>query len=198
MTVHTTAPKADAYFAKAKTWHEEMLRLREIVLDCGLDEDIKWGKPCYTSEGKNIVIFQPFKETCTLMLFKGALLKDPKGVLSSQGEQSQSSRVMRFTSVGEVEKLASTLKRFLKEAIAVEKAGLKVELKNIEERPIPEELEQKFKAMPKLKKAFEALTPGRQRAYLMHFAAAKQAATRASRIEKCVDRILAGKGMMDD
>jgi uncharacterized protein YdeI (YjbR/CyaY-like superfamily) len=197
MTAHNTNPKADAYFARAKTWHDEMLRLREIVLDCGLDEDIKWGKPCYTSEGKNIAIFQPFKETCTLMLFKGALLNDPKGILSTQGEQSQSSRVMRFTSVGEVEKSASALKRFLKEAIAVEKAGLKVELKKIEDRPIPEELEQKFKASPKLKKAFEALTPGRQRAYLLHFAGAKQSATRASRIEKCVERILGGKGLMD-
>jgi len=197
MTVHNTNPGADAYFARAKTWHDEMLRLREIVLDCGLTEDIKWGKPCYTSEGRNIAIFQPFKETCTLMLFKGALLKDPKGILSKQGEQSQSSRVMRFTSVAEVDKSAGALKRFLKEAIAVEKAGLKVELKKIEDRPIPEELEHKFKAVPKLKKAFEALTPGRQRAYLLHFAGAKQSATRTSRIEKCMERILEGKGLND-
>lgn len=191
------APNADAFFARAKTWHDEMLRLRGIVLDCGLDEEIKWGKPCYTSEGKNIVIFQPFKETCTLLLFKGALLKDPKGILSKQGEESQSSRVIRFTSLEDVDKLASALKRFLKEAVAVEKAGLKVELKKVTERALPEELEQKFKAMPKLKKAFEALTPGRQRAYLLHFAGAKQSATRASRIDKCVERILDGKGMND-
>jgi len=198
MTDSAANPKADAFFVRAKAWHDEMLALRDIVLDSGLSEDIKWGKPCYASEGKNIVIFQPFKETCTLLFFKGALLQDPKGLLSSQGEQSQAPRVLRFTSLKDVEKLKAALKRFIKEAIANEKAGLTVEKKKIEDRPIPEELEQQFKAMPKLKKAFQALTPGRQRAYLLHFAGAKQSATRLSRIEKCVDRILDGKGMMDD
>ena len=198
MAAQATNPRADAYFAKAKTWHDEMLHLREIVLECGLTEDIKWAKPCYTDEGKNILMIAPFKDHCVLGLFKGALLQDPKGIMIQPGEESQSGRQIRFTNVKEIDKLAPTLKRMIKEAVAVERAGLKVELKKITERPVPEELEQKFKAMPKLKKAFDALTPGRQRAYLLHFAGAKQSATRVSRIEKCVDRILAGKGMMDD
>ncbi len=198
MTAHATNPRADAFFNRAQGWHDEMLRLREIVLDCGFTEEIKWGKPCYQSEGKNVVMIGPFKEHCALLLFKGALLQDPKGILIQPGEESQSGRQIRFTSVSEIDKLAATLKRMLKEAIAVEKSGVKVELKKIAERAIPEELEQKFKSMPKLKKAFEALTPGRQRAYLLHFAGAKQSATRTSRIEKCVERILDGKGMMDD
>ena len=197
MTASNTNPRADAFFSRAKTWHDEMLRLREIVLDCGFTEEIKWGKPCYQSEGKNVVIIGPFKEHCALLLFKGALLQDPKGILVQPGEESQSVRQIRFTGVGQIDKLAATLKRMLKEAIAVEKAGLKVEMKKIAERAIPEELEHKFKTSPKLKKAFEALTPGRQRAYLLHFAGAKQSATRASRIDKCVERILEGKGMND-
>ena len=193
-----TNPRADAFFNRAKTWHDEMLRLRDIVLGCGFTEEIKWGKPCYQSEGKNVVIIGPFKEHCALLLFKGALLQDPKGILVQPGEESQSARQIRFTSVAQIDKLAPTLKRMLKEAIANEKAGLKVEMKTIAERAIPEELERKFKTAPKLKKAFEALTPGRRRAYLLHFAGAKQSATRASRIEKCVERILDGKGMTDD
>lgn len=192
-----TNPKADAFFHRATTWHDEMLAMREIVLACGFTEEIKWSKPCYQSEGKNVVIIGPFKEHCAYIVFKGALLEDPKGILVQPGEESQSARQIRFTSVAQITKLAPTLKRMLKEAIAVEQAGLQVEKKKIEDRPIPDELAQKYQAMPKLKKAFEALTPGRQRAYLLHFAGAKQSATRASRIDKCVERILDGKGMND-
>ena len=193
-----TDPKADAFFSNAKAWRDELLRLREIALDCGLAEAVKWGKPCYADEGKNIVLIVPFKQYCSLLLVKGALLKDPKGIMVKAGEESQAARQIRFTSVQDIDKLAAVLKRTLKEAIAAEKAGLKVELKKITERAVPEELTAKFKTMPKLKKAFEALTPGRQRAYLLHFAGAKQSATRASRIDKCVERILDGKGMADD
>lgn len=191
-------PKVDGFFRRAKKWKVEMEQLRDIILDCGLTEELKWGKPCYMFEGANVVIMAAFKEHCALIVCKGALLKDPKGILIQPGENSQSARQIRFKSVGEIGKLASTLKAYLREAIAAEKAGLQVTYKKITEFAVPEELQKKLDAMPALKKAFQELTPGRQRAYLMHFSAPKQSKTRESRVEKCVEQILAGKGLDDD
>ena len=191
-------PKIDGWFRKAKQWQDEMLKLRAIARDCGLTEELKWRQPCYTFEGHNIAIIGPFKNFCVLSFFKGALLKDPKGILEQLGENTQSGRTIRFTSLQQIEKLEPAIKNLLKEAIKAEKAGLKVEFKKITERPIPEELEAKFKEMPALKKAFNALTPGRQREYLLHFSSAKQSATRTSRIEKCTPKVLKGEGFSDD
>jgi len=188
---------ADAFFNRAKNWSDEMVRLRAIALACGLEESLKWGKPCYAHGRANIVLIQPFKGYCALLFFKGALLKDSEALLVPPGENSQSSRQARFTSAASVTKAAATLKAYIREAIAVEKAGLKVELQKIEDRAIPAELQAQYDLTPKLKAAFEALTPGRQRAYLLHFEGAKQSATRASRIAKCMPQILAGKGLND-
>jgi len=174
-----------------------MEKLRAIVLSCPLTEELKWGKPCYTFEGKNIVLIIGFKEYCALLLGKGALLKDPKGILVKAGENTQAARQIRFTDLGQITKLAGTLKAYLQEAIAAEKAGLEVAYKKISEYAIPEELQARFDEMPALKKAFQSLTPGRQRFYLMHFSSAKQSTTRIARIEKCTPQILAGKGMND-
>lgn len=191
-------PKIDGWFRKAKQWQEEMLALRAIAGDCGLTEELKWRQPCYTFEGHNVVIIGAFKNFCVLSFFKGALLKDPKGILEQVGENTQSGRTIRITSVDQIEKLKPSIKSLIKEAINVEKAGLKVEFKKITERPLPEELEAKFKESPALKKAFNALTPGRQREYLLHFSSAKQSATRTARIEKCTPKILKGEGFNDD
>jgi len=194
----TPPPRStDAFFARAKTWREEMAQFRAIALACGLDETLKWGKPCYTAGGANIALIQPFKDYCALLFFKGALLKDAKGLLVPPGENSQSARQARFTSAADIAKAAATLKTYIREAIAIEKAGLKVELKTIDEHARPAELDAAFDEAPALRAAFEALTPGRQRAYLLHFGGAKQAATRASRIAKCAPQILAGKGLND-
>ncbi|HSI14816.1 MAG TPA: DUF1801 domain-containing protein [Chthoniobacter sp.] len=198
MSRSSTNPKVDGFFGRAKKWKAEMETLRGIILDCGLTEELKWGKPCYTAEGANVVIMAAFKEHCALIVCKGALLKDPKKILIQPGANSQSARQIRFTSVEEIEKLAATLKAYLREAIAAEKAGLKVTYKKITDFAVPEELQKKLDALPALKKAFQALTPGRQRAYLLHFSAPKQATTRESRVEKCVEQILAGKGLDDD
>jgi len=192
-----TNPKVDWYFTKDTPWKKEYAKLREIALDCGLTEELKWGNPCYTLDGKNIVLIHGFKDYCAYLLFKGALLKDPKGILIQQTENVQGPRQPRFTSLKEIEKLTKTLKAYIHEAIEVEKAGIKVELKKTSEFKMSEELEQKFKEMPKLKTAFHKLTPGRQRGYLLYFSSAKQAKTRESRIEKYVDQILAGKGVDD-
>jgi uncharacterized protein YdeI (YjbR/CyaY-like superfamily) len=191
----TRDPKVEAFVGRAKAWRGEMEKVRGILLESGLDEEIKWGKPCFAFEGKNVAILQPFKAFCSLMFFKGALLKDTHGLLKSQGENTQSALRLEFTSEADVKK--SVLKEYVKQAIAVEKSGLKVEFKAKDELELPEELTKILKKDRKLGKAFEALTPGRRRAYVMHFTAAKQPQTRIARIEKCAPKILAGLGMND-
>jgi uncharacterized protein YdeI (YjbR/CyaY-like superfamily) len=190
-------PKVDWYFSKAKKWQEELERLRTIVLDCGLTEELKWGCPCYTFQKSNIVLIHVFKEYCAFLFFKGALLKDAKGILIQQTENVQAARQIRFTSVREIAKLKPILKAYIQEAIEVEKAGVKVKLKKVSEFEIPEEFQNKLDEMPALKTAFKALTPGRQRAYILYFSAAKQSKTRASRVEKYMQPILNGKGLDD-
>ena len=190
-------PKIDGYIRKSKQWQEELQKLRTILLASPLTEEVKWYHPCYTFEGRNIVIIGRFKEYCMLNFVKGALLKDAKGILVKPGENTQASRVIRFTSVQQIAKLGPALKAFINEAIEVEKAGLKVKFKKITEFKIPEELQHKFDEIPALKTAFRALTPGRQRAYLLYFSAAKQSKTRESRIEKSMQQILNGKGLDD-
>jgi uncharacterized protein YdeI (YjbR/CyaY-like superfamily) len=187
--------KVDGYLRKSKKWQPEMARLRTIVLSCGLTEELKWGKPCYAVDGKNVVIIIPFKNYCALAFFKGALLKDVKGILIKPG-QLQSGRQIRFSDLGIIAKMENVLKAYIREAIKVEKAGSEVEYQTA--FTIPAELQQKFDATPTLKKAFEALTPGRQRAYVFYFTAPKQSKTRTSRIEKSMPQILQGKGLNDD
>ena len=189
-------PEIDAFLSKAKKWREEMIELRAISLGCGLTEELKWGKPCYTFQDSNLLILQPFKDYCALMFCKGALLKDPKGLLVKPGESTQAARQIRFTTVREIAGMAPTLKAYIREAMAAEKAGLKVEFKTNPE-PVPEELQSALDANRAFKAAFAALTPGRQRAYILHFSAAKQPETRASRVERCRPQILAGKGFND-
>jgi len=191
-------PKIDGYVRKSKQWQEVLQKLRTILLNCPLTEEVKWRHPCYTSETRNIVILGRFKEYCALTFVKGALLKDPKGILAKPGEDTQVSRVIRFTNVQQIAELEPILKAYIQEAIEVEKAGLKVTLKKITERPIPEELQTKFNENHAVKTAFRTLTPGRQRAYLIYFSGAKQSKTRQARVEKCVERILGGKGMDDE
>jgi uncharacterized protein YdeI (YjbR/CyaY-like superfamily) len=190
-------PKVDWFFNKATKWQEEYDKLRMIVLDCGLTEELKWGCPCYTFEGSNIVLIHGFKEYCALLLMKGALLKDAKGILVQQTENVQVARQIRFTHVDEITDMESILKAYIKEAIKVEKAGVKVPLKKVSEFKMPEEFKNVLDRTPALKKAFYALTPGRQRGYLLHFSSAKQSKTRESRIEKNIPRILKGKGLED-
>jgi uncharacterized protein YdeI (YjbR/CyaY-like superfamily) len=190
-------PKVDFFFSGAKQWQEEYKKLRGIVLGCPLTEELKWGCPCYTLEDKNIVLIHGFKEYCALLFFKGALLKDPKGILIRQTENVQSSRQVRFTDVEEIAAKASDLKAYVLEAIEAEKAGLKVKLKKPSEFKMAEEFKKKLEEVPALKAAFYGLTPGRQRAYLLYFSSAKQSATRESRVEKCVKPILKGKGLTD-
>lgn len=193
--MQTQSPKVDAFVGRAKTWQGEIQKIRSILLECGLDEELKWGKPCFSFEGKNIAIIQPFKAHCSLMFFKGALLKDTHGLLRSQGENTQAALRLEFTSEAQVKK--AMLAGYVKQAIAVEKAGLKVDFKAKRELELPEELTRILKKDRPLAKAFQALTPGRQRAYVMHFAAAKQSQTRIARIEKAAPQILAGRGMND-
>lgn len=190
-------PKVDWFFAKAGKWQEATEKLRDIALDCQLNEELKWGCPCYTYNGTNVVIIHHFNDYCALLFLKGALLKDDAGILIQQTKNVQSARQIRFTSAKEVKQLERTVKAYIHEAIGVEKAGLKVPLKKTAEFEMPEEFATKLKAMPALKKAFHALTPGRQRGYLLHFASAKQAKTREARIEKNIERILEGKGIDD-
>ncbi len=190
-------PKVDWFFDKASAWQEEYALLRDIVLDCGLDEELKWGCPCYAYQGKNVVLIHGFKEYCALLFMKGALLKDPKGILIQQTENVQSARQVRFTNLKEIAKLKTSLKAYIHEAIEVEKAGLEVKLKKTSEYPVPEEFEKKLKENPALKKAFKALTPGRQRGYLFHFSQPKQSKTREARVEKYTQQILDGKGIDD-
>ncbi len=190
-------PKVDEFLSKAKKWQEEMTKLRAIVLDCQLTEDFKWNQPCYTFQKSNIVIISGFKEYCLLLFFKGALLKDANGILVSPGENTQAGRQIRFTNVREIVEMEPILKSYIYEAIKVEKAGLKVNFKKTAEYNIPEEFQNKLEEIPALKTAFYTLTPGRQRAYILYFSAPKQSRTRESRVEKCMQQILNGKGLND-
>jgi len=189
-------PKVDAFFKKNRKWQRESEKLRTILLACPLTEELKWGEPCYTFENKNIVLIGAFKEYVTLLFFKGALLSDPHGLLVAPGK-TQAARQIRFTSLREIAARQAVLKSYVLEAIEAEKAGLKVVLKKHEDYKVPQELQIRLDAMAALKTAFEALTPGRQRAYFFHISKPKQAATRQSRVEKCIPLILAGKGLND-
>src|SRR6266516_193509 len=187
-------PKVDQYLRRAKKWQKEMEKLRRISLGCGLTEELKWGKPCYTFQNSNIVLIHGFKEYCALLFFKGALLKDAKGILVQQTKNVQAARQIRFTNVREIDKIEPILKDYIKEDIEVEKAGLKVDYKRTADFAIPEEFQNKLDEIPALKTAFGKLTPGRQRGYILYFSAPKQSKTRESRIEKCMQQILDGKG----
>jgi uncharacterized protein YdeI (YjbR/CyaY-like superfamily) len=197
MTGNEMNPKVDAFLKKAAKWREEFGQLRRIVLDCGLTEELKWGKPSYSHEGANVVLIHGFKEYCALLFFKGALLKDSRGILVQQTENVQAARQIRFTNVREITGMKTVLKDYVQEAIKVEKAGLKVDYKKTAEFKMPEEFQRKLDKNRALKTAFESLTPGRQRGYLLYFSAAKQSKTRESRIEKCTPQILKGKGLED-
>ena len=194
--MNTTNPKVDWFFNKGQ-WQEEFGKLRTLVLDCGLTEELKWGCPCYTFEKRNIVLIHGFKEYCALLFIKGALLKDAKGILVQQTENVQSARQIRFTNAREITKLKPIVKAYIKEAIEVEKAGLQVKLKKTSDFKMPEEFQIKLNKNKALKKAFDALTPGRQRAYLFYFSQPKQSKTREARIEKYMQQILEGKGLDD-
>jgi len=188
--------KVDALLRKAKKWQAESKELRRIILDCGLTEEVKWRQPCYTLQGKNIVLISGFKEYCALAFVKGALLKDPEHILVRPGKV-QAGRMIRFTSVREIAEMEPVLKAYIREAVEVERAGLKVKLRKISDFKIPEEFKRKLGEAPALKAAFGALTPGRQRGYLIYFSSAKQSKTRESRIEKCTPQILNGRGLLD-
>jgi uncharacterized protein YdeI (YjbR/CyaY-like superfamily) len=190
-------PRVDFFFNKETKWQQEFKELRTIALDCGLTEELKWGQACYSLEDRNIVLIHGFKDYCAYLFFKGALMKDPKKILIQQTENVQAARQVRFTSLAEVKKLRTTLKSYIKEAIELENSGAKVAFKPTREFAMPEEFKARLKAMPALKNAFEALTPGRQRGYLLYFSSAKQAKTREARIEKYVKQILKGKGLED-
>ena len=190
-------PKVDVYLRKSKKWQAEFEKLRMIILDCRLTEELKWGKPCYTFQKSNIVIIQGFKEYCALLFFKGALLNDANGILKKPGENTQAGRQIRFRNVREIVEMKTIMKAYIYEAIEVEKAGLKVNLRKTTEFIVPEEFQNKLDEIPALKTAFNALTPGRQRGYILYFTAPKQSKTRASRIEKCMQQILNGKGLND-
>ncbi|MVT08402.1 hypothetical protein GO493_09050 [Chitinophaga sp. ysch24] len=190
-------PKVDAFLDRSEKWQEEFEKLRMIVLDCGLTEELKWGVPCYAYQGGNIVLIHGFKEYCALLFFKGALLPDPNSILVQQTENVQAARQIRFTSLREITKMESILKAYVFEAIEIEKSGLEVVFKKTKEFDMPEEFREKLDKDPALKTAFEGLTPGRQRGYLLYFSSAKQAKTRISRIEKYVPQILDGKGLED-
>ena len=190
-------PKVDGFLKRQDKWRAEFEKLREILLDSGLTEELKWGQPCYALDGKNVALIHGFKEYCAILFHKGALLKDPQGVLIQQTKNVQAARQIRFAGVQEVTKLEKAVKAYVREAIEIERAGLKVQLKKTEEFELPEELESKLTANAKLKAAFAALTPGRQRGYLLHFSQPKLAKTRAARVEKNIPRILEGLGLED-
>lgn len=190
-------PKVDFFFEKPSQWQKEYLLLRSIILDCGLIEELKWGVPCYTFRGSNVVLIHGFKEYCAILFHKGALLKDPEGILIQQTKNVQAARQMRFTELKEIQDQKASIKAYVFEAIEVEKAGLKVELKETSEFPMVDELKARLENDSELKKAFESLTPGRQRGYLLYFSKAKQAKTREARIEKYIPKIFEGKGLQD-
>ncbi|MFZ5554077.1 MAG: YdeI/OmpD-associated family protein [Bacteroidota bacterium] len=207
----TMSKDADSYFTdgcgrcpffktpqcKVQQWKNELKAIRNILLESGLNEESKWGVPCYTHNNKNVIMIAAFREYCGISFFKGALLSDPHKLLEFAGENSQSSKLLKFTNVKQVEKLEKTIKEYIQEAILVEDSGMKVEFKKITEHKIPEELEVKFKKDAAFKKAFHSLTPGRQRGYLIYFSQPKQSKTKEERIEKCVGKIMKGKGMQD-
>src|SRR2546421_12098199 len=190
-------PKVDWFFSKGKQWREEFEKLRMICLDCGLTEELKWGCPCYTFEKRNIVLMHGFKEYCALLFFKGSLLKDPEDILIQQTENVQAARQIRFANVRQIVKMNRILKAYIYEAIEVERAGLKVPLKKTKEFNLPAEFQNKLNKSPTLRKAFNALSPGRQRGYLLFFSAPKQSKTREARVEKCIPQILVGNGLND-
>jgi uncharacterized protein YdeI (YjbR/CyaY-like superfamily) len=195
--MNQTNPKVDWFFDKPGKWQEAYAKLRALILDCALTEELKWGCPCYTLEKANIVLIHGFKEYCALLFFKGALLKDPDDILIQQTENVQAARQIRFTSAREIATMKTKLKAYIKEAVRVEKAGTRVELKKTSEFKMPDEFKNKLEKMRDLKKAFSALTPGRQRGYLLYFSQPKQSRTRAARVEKSVPQILKGKGLDD-
>ena len=197
MKLNSMNPQVDWYFAKEKRWAKEIEKLRTIVLGCHLTEELKWGCPCYSLQGHNVVLIHVFKEYCALLLFKGVLLKDPHGMLVQQTANVQAARQIRFTGIREIVKKQSIIKAYIKNAIEVEKAGVKVELKKTKEYKMPDEFKSVLDDMPELKTAFQALTPGRQRGYLLYFSSAKQAKTREARIEKYLPQILKRKGLED-
>jgi uncharacterized protein YdeI (YjbR/CyaY-like superfamily) len=195
MTPPKRNPNVDAFIANAKNWQPELKLLRAILLDSQLTEDFKWSQPCYTLDGKNVIVLGPMKDSCAFAFFKGALLKDPHGVLTRPGQHSQSARWIKFTSTREIAEMKSVLKSYIREAIQIEKSGLKVKLKKTSDLKLPEEFQLMLDEFPDVKKAFEALTPGRQRAYIYHFSAPKQSKTREARIRKFMPHILKGKGL---
>ncbi|RPE05814.1 hypothetical protein EGT74_25985 [Chitinophaga lutea] len=190
-------PAVDFFFDKAKKWQKELEQLRKIMLACGLTEELKWGVPCYTHQGSNIVLIHSFNDYCALLFFKGALLNDTEGILIQQTENVQAARQIRFTGLKEIVSMAPVLKTYVYEAISVEEAGLTVKMKKTAEFNVPEEFQERLDKMPALKTAFEGLTPGRQRGYLLYFSSAKQSKTRISRVEKYMQQILDGKGLED-
>jgi len=198
MTTSKTNPKVDEFIANSKTWREEFKKLRAILLDSELSEEFKWRQPCYTFQGKNVVVIGGLKESCSFAFFKGALLKDVHGVLTTPGQHSQSTRWIKFTSVREVAEMKPVLKEYIRGAIEVEKAGLKVKLRKTSDLKFPEELQTMLDEFPELKAAFDGLTPGRQRAYIYHFSAPKQSKTREARVRKFMPHILKGKGLLDE
>ena len=198
MADSSTNPRVDFYFNKAKNWQPALEYLRAIVLDCGLTEELKWGVPCYTFREGNVLLLHVFKEYCAVLFHKGVLLSDPNGLLVQQTENTQATRQIRFASAQQVREMEAVVRAYIREAMEVERAGLKPELKKTADYAWPEEFQTKLAEVPGLQEAFEVLTPGRQRAYLLYFAAAKQAKTRAARVEKCVQRIFDGKGLDDE
>lgn len=190
-------PKVDFFFEKASQWQDEFEKMREIAIDSGLTEELKWGHPCYTLNGANVFLIHGFKEYCAYLFHKGALLKNPDNILVQQTKNVQSARQVRFTNIGEIRELESILKAYIQEAIEIEKAGLKVEFKKTKEFNMPEEFQRLLDVDSELKKAFESLTPGRQRGYLLYFSSAKQSKTREARVEKYIPKILEGKGLDD-
>jgi uncharacterized protein YdeI (YjbR/CyaY-like superfamily) len=198
MKTKKTNPKVDDFIDNAKKWREELKKLRAILLDSELTEEFKWYQPCYTFQGKNVAVLGPMKESCAFAFFKGALLKDVHGVLTAPGKNSQSTRWIKFTSVREIAEMKSVLKAYIHEAIEAEKSGLKVKLRKTSDLKFPEELQTMLDEFPDFKAAFEALTPGRQRAYIFHISGAKQSKTRESRVLKCMPQIMKGKGLLDE
>ncbi|PYF69487.1 YdeI/OmpD-associated family protein [Pedobacter nutrimenti] len=190
-------PKVDFYFTKDQKWQQEVQELRLIALDCGLSEELKWGVPCYTFQKSNIVLIHDFKEYCAFLFFKGALLKDPQNILVQQTKNVQAARQVRFRNIREIIDLRRALKAYIQQAIEVEKSGLKVNFKTTADFPVPEEFQAKLEQIPDLKMAFDALTPGRQKSYILYFSSAKQSKTRESRVEKYLPQILSGKGLED-
>lgn len=190
-------PQVDEFLCKAIQWREEYERLRMIALDCGLDEEFKWMHPCYTFQNKNIILIHGFKNYCAILFHKGALLNDPDGILIQQTENVQEGRQIRFTDINQIIQMEPIIKKYISEAIEVEKSGLKVTKKKVSDFAVPEEFQKKLDEIPALKTAFEALTPGRQRAYLFYFSQPKQSKTRESRVEKWIEQILNGKGLDD-